>query len=266
MSLKETVAKNSTIDGECRIWGGTVNRLGRPYAYPTINGERKGIDLQLFLARKKFNLSPTTRVSITTTCGNPRCISMKHIEIGAFRGGRKKGYRKRGTKVANIDLNMQVFQMLVTQKRAIILDSLDIFNRTYQKILSNSAMLPYFQMCIQWHVGETLSALREKGLSENDLQTKYNLSTKAVRYVLSKHNYPIADEDLYLRLLKQCEVLGEHLVWCGEFKQDVPVYATFGGVYKNVLSQMYSVCHGAKLEIVNCSCGQENCVNPFHLE
>lgn len=263
MTLKELVAKKSILENGCRIWLGHLTKDHcRPYAYPTIDGKRKGVDIHRYLASKKFGLTSREYARVVTTCGNPRCININHIDIV-----RPKRIRVGGTiKKSEVELNMKVFELLVSSNVDNIATTLNLERGLVYRILSNTAMLPYFQLCIQWHTGVSLDKLRELNLSTKTLKEQCRLSTKAARFVQSEQNYPIADEDVYLDLLKQCAVAGDHLVWVGELRDGIPTYKTFGGYYKNAANQMYLAQYGVKSERVACMCGMKHCINPQHLE
>lgn len=264
-TLKELVAKKSRVDGECRIWLGHLTKEHcRPYAYPTIDGKRKGVDIHRYLAIKKFSLAPREYAKVITTCGNPRCINMKHIQIVKIERG-KRSTSNSGVKKANVELNMEVFKLLVTQSTNSIAEQLKIDRGLVYRILTNNAMLPYFQLCIQWHTGLSMAELRELNLTTQSLKLQ-RLSNKAIRYIQSEQDYRIVDEDAYLDVLKQCDVVGDHLVWLGELKDGIPTYKTFGGHRKNAAQQMYFAQYGAKSERIACMCGTKHCINPLHLE
>lgn len=266
-TLKELVAKKSRIDGDCRIWNGHLAQNGRPYAYPTIDGVRKAVDIHRYLADKKLNLAATDTIRIKMTCGNLRCINSNHITVEKVGRGRQKGSRNKGTKQANVELNLQVFKMLVTQSIPTTAGALNLSDLTVRRMLTNRSMLPYFQLCIQWHTGATVGELRQQGLTSLQLKVQYHLSKFAIQYILGSEDYRLVDEDLYLDLLKQCEVLGDHLVWCGAVDEDgVPVYKTYGGYVKNARQQMYTAFVGVTSNVVSCTCGVKNCISHLHLE
>lgn len=161
---------------------------------------------------------------------------------------------------------MQVFKLLVTSSVLEIADTLNLDRGLVYRIFANKAMFPYFQLCIQWHTGFSLNSLREQHLTKQQLKEQFNLSKKAIRYVLGRSNYNIVDEDAYVDILKQCDIVGDHLVWAGDIRDGIPTYKTFGGYQKNAAQQMYLAQYGVKSERVACMCGTVHCINPLHLE
>lgn len=267
MTLKEKVAKNSSVQGECLLWGGSVTKWGRPVAYITEKGVVKQVDLQLHLARKKFDLPCDTKVKITTTCGNPNCITKKHIEIGKVEKSHK-GRKKRGTKCADADLNIAVFRLLATHTPEQILLHTSISLTTLKYIMRNKAMLPFLQMRLQWHLGDVpLSSLWDSPLTDNQLKIKYGISQYAVEFIRSKQSFSIFDEDRFVNLLRECYVMGEHLVWKGKVLHNTPLLKTTGSYHKNAVKEFKCAVTGIyPYKTPSCICGEVDCINPFHLE
>lgn len=267
-TLKEIVVEKSVISGDCLLWQSTMTKWGRPVTNVVDEfGGKKTVDLQLYLARKKFNLPENTKVKIVTTCGNPNCITSSHIQLGKIERV-KSGRKKRGTKVASIKHNKAVFDLLVTTPPARIGGTVGLSYKTVKAIIKNKAMLPYFQLRLQWHIGEdTLDKIRQSHLPDNELALQHRISRYAVDFIRSEQNYPIADETLYLSMLAECEVLGDHLVWAGEIVRGSPMVRTFGNRLKSV-TKMFKYAVTGVLPPVSpcCSCKVEGCVNPFHLE
>lgn len=268
MTLKEKVAKNTIKQGDCLLWGGSITKWGRPVTYLTeADGTVKQVDLQLFLARKKFNLLDNTKVKITTTCGNKNCIAKQHIEIHKVVKN-TAGRKKRGTKCSDIALNMQVFTLAVNYTVPQIIMRTGVSRTTVLAILGNEAMLPYFQLRLQWHLGETvLSRVKVSNLSDEELKAKYFISQYAVDFIRSEQRFAIADEDLFVAVLRNCRVLGEHLVWDGEFYNGVALFRTIGGSRKSAFKSFKCAITGRyPAEVPRCLCGEVDCINPFHLE
>lgn len=265
MKLKDLVARKSKVEGSCRVWNGGLTTRGRPYVTQTVDGTLKTVDLHLYLARKVHGVKDNERVTIKTTCGNPRCINPKHLLVQKPNSGVAKGSRKTGAKYADVELNMQVFKSLVTLTKTDTKGILGLHNSTFDRIVSNKAMLPYFQLCIEWHTGVSVEELRARRVSQQKLKVEYRLSPTAIKYVLSDHNYYIEHEDLYLDLLKKCAVLGDHLVWVGDLRQNKPIFKTYAGFTKDATKQMYFAANGLRSDGLTCTCGQANCINPEHI-
>lgn len=261
-TLKEQVIKHSHVAGECRLWTGAMSRTKRPITNVEKDGKTKLVDIQLFLARKKFSLANNIRVGIKTTCGNPNCINVNHVELVPIT--RASTPRNRTDSVVSVaENNINVFKLAVTNPVEVIARDTNISKGSVLRILKNEAMLPYFQMRIEHFCGEPLEKLRT--LSVEALREK-GLAQKAIAYIQSEHNFRIVDEDLYLKVLSHCKVLGEHLVWNGEFINDIPVIRELSGRRRSAVKLFLSSVTGKQQDNIICACGYDGCINPYHLE
>lgn len=268
-TLKEIVSEKSVVNGGCRLWQSTMSKCNRPITSISDGvGGRRYIDLQLYLARKKFHLADNQRVNIITTCGNPNCITSSHIELGEIQRKRKSGTFIRKSSKSNIENNKCVFELIVSHKIAEVsrISSLSVY--LVKQILSNKAMYPYFQLCLEKHLGEVgLDELIQSVDADHKLKCQYNISRFAVDFIRSEQHYSIRDEDLFLEILSQCEVYGEHLVWGGNYLLKQPVVKTLGNYQKNVKKLFsYAVTGVIPNRIPKSICGCSNCINPFHME
>lgn len=268
-TLKEIVAEKSIVRGDCRLWQSTMAKNNRPITSIADGlGGRKYIDLQLYLARKKFHLADNQRVNIITTCGNPNCITASHIEIGGIQRKRKSGAFIRKSSKSNIENNKCVFDLIVSHKSTEVsrISGLSVY--LVKQILSNNAMFPYFQLCLEKHLGEVgLDELRRSVEADHKLKSQYNISRFAIDFIRSEQRYSIRDEDLFLEILSQCEVYGDHLVWGGDYLLKQPVIKTWGNYKKNAKKLFsYAVTGVMPERIPKVTCGCVNCINPFHME
>lgn len=268
-TLKEIVAEKSVIQGDCRLWQGTMAKNNRPITSLADGyGGRKYVDLQLYLARKKFNLADNQRVNIITTCGNPNCISKDHIELGEIQRKRKNNTFIRKSSKSNIEYNKRVFDLIVKHKVTEVSRISELSVYLVKSILANSAMYPYFQLRLEQHLGEvSIDALRESVEDEDKLRCRYNLSRFAMDFIRSEQRFAVRDEDLFVQLLSQCEVYGEHLIWGGDYFLKQPLIKTFGNYKKNAKKLFVYAVTGVKpVKIPRSICNCSNCINPFHME
>lgn len=267
-TLKEAVVKNSKVEGECRVWTGAMTSRGRPVA--TYEGEtgKVTVDLHRHLAGKKFNLPKGKRVSIATTCGNPRCISPAHIEVVKVKKPRIKKVVHINSQSKNMELNQQVFRLIINHSKQEIILKTGISYFVVNSILSNTAMLPFFQIVLESYLGaEVLATLRESEMSNRKMREKYKISSFAVKFIKSGLDFDIKDEEEYLLLLSQCVVVGEHLLWNGRVVNGTPVAPLVNGALRNARKIfVYSITGIIPNHDLQCNCGFDGCINPWHLE
>lgn len=266
-TLKEVVAANSKVEGKCRLWSKNLVR-GRPIAIFTgEDGVQQRVDLHVYLGRKKFDLQPNQRVSFRTTCGNPNCINSAHLELKTV--DRKLSGAYKSAKCSDMELNQKVFSLLVSESQMTISRVLGITRGVTLRIMKNTAMLPFFQLKLQAYLKDvTIEALRNSGMTSREMRVKYGLSHYAADFILSEQNYPTYDEPLYIDLLSNCIVLGDHLEWAGKVVNGGAVsnYLS-GGAWQSAVSLMYYCATKVKpTNIPKSNCGCENCMNPYHLE
>lgn len=260
-TLKEIVANNSRMQGDCLLWTGSLIR-GRPSARQYINGKYLNTDLQRYLAINKFGLDPNEAVSIRTTCGNPKCITKEHIELS------KREIKTRqlsSMKSVSNDMksNKTVFKMAVTKGYRLIGNALNITHTSARLLLKNEAMLPFFQVNLQEHTGKSLTELRSEDIDE--VVAKYKLSKFARTFIESGQTFNLHDEELYCHLLDECVVFKSHLIWLGEFKNDTPVSSVLVRYKLNAINLFMYATFGFDLDRkFITTCGMKNCVNPYH--
>lgn len=269
VTLRDQVARHSVFKKEtgCRLWTGTLSN-GKPIAWVEDEfGRKKGVYIQRYLVIKKFNLASNKQYSITTTCGNPNCLNKDHLELTTRK--RMCGYKtqnsRRGRLVGNMKHNKLIFETIVKNSRDVAASVTGLTIGTVVSILNNKAMLPFFQYQIEKQTGA--SSIHElKALSDKELRDK-GLGKLARALIRSEEAYRLYDPDLYLKLLDQCEVFGEDLVWVGEHnEQGVPVTDILG-TKQNALSVFVYATYGKHItNTYETKCGFNKCINPFHVE
>lgn len=267
-TLKEAVIENSKIEGACRVWTGNVTKRGRPIATYHSDTGAVMIDIQRYLAGKKFNLPSGKRVGITTTCGNPRCINSAHIEIAKIKRPRVKQFVRFDNKSRDVELNKQVFELVINHKKQDISDITGLSYYHISTILSNTVMLPFFQLKLEEYLGqELLMFLRSSDLSDRTIRKKYKLTSFALEFIKSGVSFDIRDDQEYITLLSQCFVMGDHLLWNGNVVNGTPVAPLVSGALRNARKMfVYSVTGQLPEHDPVCNCGFENCINPWHME
>ena len=189
-TLKEIVASNSRMQGDCRIWNGSLVR-GRPSARQVINGKYVNTDIQRYLAIKKFDLDPNTQVSLRTTCGNPNCITKDHIEI-VKREMKSRQLSSMQSVFNDMAANKTVFALAVAKGYKLIGKTLNISHTSVRTMLKNEAMLPFFQLKLQEHTGKTLTELRSADI--DTVVANYKLSNFSREFIESGQMYNLHDE------------------------------------------------------------------------
>lgn len=267
-SLKEAVQNNSHIDGDCRIWNGYMRYGKRPQAdIKCPDGSIKQVDLQRHLAIKRFNLPVDKRVSLTTSCGNPRCINGDHLVLLKHKVQKKETKLSRRTR-KNVDMATNKAVMLhsigggidyVADKTGL---SLGLILRIRQK---NSCMLPYFYELMRTHIGS--DKMREIALSDKNkvaMRSFFEVPDFVVKVIKENEFAPIHDFDLYSALLDECKAYMEHLVWNGKFLQGEPVSKAFDGTYRSARKLMAYALFGTPIDSQESGqCVFENCINPY---
>ena len=260
-TLKEIVASNSRLHGDCRIWTGSLVR-GRPAARQIMNGKYVNTDIQRYLAIKKFDLDPNTQLSLRTTCGNPLCITKDHIEV--VKREMKSRQLSSMTSVFNdMEANKKVFELAVTKGYKLIGKALNISHTSVRTMLTHEVMLPFFQIKLQEHTGKTLANLRSEDIDE--VVANYKLSKFAREFIESGQTFNLHDEALYCNLLDDCKVFKSHLIWVGETSHGTPVSMALDNYRRNALSLFMFAAFGFSIKgEYKVKCGFENCINPFH--
>lgn len=267
-TLKEAVAKNSKVEGDCRVWTGSVTNRGRPVVTYTSEDGLVTVDIQRYLIGKKHNLPSHKRVSITTTCGNPKCISSSHLQMNPVKKPRTKKTVRLDCKTRDVEVNKKVFDLAITHKKKDIASETGLSIFQVNSVLNNKAMLPYFGLMLEDYLAAKETLLAEASeLSDRTLMEKYKLSRFAINFIKSGESSNIHDQEAYLNLLSQCYVVGEHLVWGGKVMNGTPVYSLWTGALRNAKKLfVYSVSGEEPDHELQCNCGFESCINPYHLE
>lgn len=267
-SLKEAVLNNSHIQGECRIWDGSMRYGKRPQALITQpDGSKKWVDLQRHLAIKRFNLPVDKRISLTTSCGNPRCINGDHL-ILLEKVIRPETTRMsmRARKNADMSLNKAVMMYSLDGGIDYVADktglSLGVILRIRQK---NSCMYPYFFELMRAKLGS--KKMQEIALSDKnkvEMRSYFEVPDFVVKMLKENDYPPIHDFDLYNALLDECSAYMEHLVWNGKFLHGEPVSKALDGTYRSARKLMTYALFGTPLDSQGESeCGFQHCINPY---
>lgn len=266
--LKEVVARNSEVVEGHRLWKGKLLR-GRPSAAATDeNGKIKHIDIQRYLLIKKYNLNPDKQYSVVTTCGNPRCISTACIEVREKRTPRKK-LRKIGRMCGMMVNNKAVLGKSVYLSREGIAQQLGVSVGTITTIQKMPRIMAcYFQNRLEEHLTDvSIEEVRSSALPDKTLRKKYNLSKFAMDYIKNGADNPVHDPEVFSKVLNECEVVDDHLVWVGEFSNGYPVTRVMGGQARSAAAVFSFAVLGKNLDSsFRPVCGFENCVNPFCCE
>lgn len=267
-TLKEAVAKNSKVEGDCRVWTGSVTSRGRPVVTYTGEDGLVTVDIHRYLVGKKYDLPSNKRVSITTTCGNPKCISSSHLQVNPVKKPRTKKAVRLATKTREVEVNKEVFALAVNNKKKDIKAATGLSLFQVNSVLNNKAMYPYFEVKLEEYLGtEVFDLIKVKNLSGRTLMEKFKLSRFAVDFIKSGVSFDIKDQDGYFKLLSQCYIVGEHLVWDGKVMNGSPVASLGFGALRNAKKLFVYSVTGEDLEHEpQCNCGFENCINPWHLE
>lgn len=267
-TLKEAVAKNSMVMGDCRVWIGSVTKRGRPVVTYSVEDGLITVDIQRYLVGKKYDLPSNKRVSITTTCGNPKCISSSHLQVNPVKKPRTKKVVRLDCKTRDVEINKKVFGLAITHKKKDIKTETGLSIFQVNSVLNNKAMLPYFELMLEDYLAAKEILLAEaSALSDRTLMSKYSLSRFAINFIKSGASFDIKDQGAYLDLLSQCYVVGEHLIWNGKVMNGAPVYSLWTGALRNAKKLFVYSVTGEEIDYEpQCNCGFENCINPYHLE
>lgn len=261
--LVDRVKANIEMVDGCLIWKGAMSGNSPVIAKRKADGTYRNVNVRYLFARKKFP-EITERTRIKTSCGNPRCVNREHLELGTMM---KKARRVRsGSPKTNIVLNKEVFTLAVGMTADAMAEKANISAAAIRNMLKmNTAMYPFF--AYQLRQLRDIEAIRNDDREDRALMTEHNLSPFALKFIKEGNDYPLNDEDLYLKLLDECEVHNDHLVWVGEFSGKTPITHAFGrGRKANGL--FLSALRGGNYQDIElkCSCGYDCCVNPYHYE
>lgn len=260
-SLSERVKANIEIVDECLIWKGAMSGNTPVVGKRREDGTYRNISVRFLFARKKFE-GITERTRLKTSCGNPRCVHREHLELGTF--VKKERRVRSGSPKTNMQLNKEVFTLAISMTADLMSEKVNYSSAAVRNILRlNTAMYPYF--AYQLRQLRDVEAIRNDDRSDQELMADYKLSPFALNFIKQGNDYPLRDEDLFLKLLDDCEVHNDHLIWNGEFQGKTPITRTFKRGRK-VDGLFLSAVRGGNFQEIEltCSCGYDGCVNPYH--
>lgn len=247
--LSERVKEKLVREDDCIIWTGAMAG-GSPVIAKMKDGQWRNMNIRAMQGVKRYP-DTTLRTQFKTTCGNPRCIKPEHIVIGRQTINERRC--RSGTRKANAAVNIAVFDAVVRQSLDQASSEVNLAHSSLVNIIRhNTAMYPYFYTLLDEICD--VNGVKNSDQSRVALAEQYNISIFAVEF-LQKHTYePIKDVDAFKRLLVECEVHNDHLVWVGdevENPQELLGKAAFGAAFNNKKK---------------CTCGYKGCVNPYHYE
>lgn len=247
--LSERIQEKLTRDGDCIIWKGAMAG-GSPVIAKLKDGKWRNMNIRAMQGVKRYP-DTTLKTRFKTSCGNPRCVTPAHIILGSQSFVTRRC--RSGTKKANTENNIAIFKAMVQGGVEEAVTAANLSHGTTTQILyDNMAMYPYFYTLLN-EVCD-VEAIKSSDKSHALLAETYNISLFAVEF-LRKYNFsPIYDLDMFERLLMNCEVHKEHLIWVGEEVDDV-----VGMLYKAAFGA--AIPNGAKKV-----CDYDHCVNPYHYE
>lgn len=261
-SLSERVKDNLTVEGDCLIWKGAMAGNSPVITKRYADGTYRNVNVRYLFARKKFD-GITERTRTKTSCGNPRCVNRKHIELGTMVKAKRRV--RSGSPKANMQRNKEVFTLAIHLSAEAMEEKANASAVSIRNMLkNNTAMYPFF--AYQLRQLRDVEAVRSDDRSDRELMAEYNLSLFALEFIKAGNDYPLVDEELYLKLLDECEVHNDHLVWVGEFQGNTPITRIFK-CGRKVECLFLSALRGGNYQDVDlvCSCGYDGCVNPYHL-
>lgn len=263
-AVKEKLKELTYItDDGCKIWQGTMQD-GNPWISVERGGIRKRFNIRRLAGIKKYKLPLDTRTRFKTTCGNPRCYASEHLELVEIT---RKSRLRKGTSRSNIENNKAVFKHMVHSGiNSLDVEAMGITVSHARNILKNTAMLPYFHHELSLHLlPEKIEDLKNLDLKPKEFREKFNISLFAYNYIQAGDYYPVKEIELFMDLLDNCEVLGSHLVWNGEYHSGTPVYKWTDKRYHSVLRMfMYATFGLNAYSDYELTCTEKNCVNPYH--
>lgn len=267
--IKTAIEKRSERqDNGCIKWTGAIARGQPKFGYVTADGKRRQLNPQRTILVDKFGLDPNKQHSYTTTCGDPLCVNPEHIVLGKRPYTRKlKAARK--IKINNMATHKKVLSILTLGADAIA-DKLRIDTGVINRIRLHTVLYPYLQQKIEEALpkGITIAKIREEQFDREEVRLMGGFRLFAMDYIYSEKYYPVFAFGLYDKLLEECAVYGEHLLWLGDRdNNDEPVFTLVGGKTVTARGAFMNALFGANIEAkYRCTCGNDDCVNPYHLE
>lgn len=261
-TLSERVKEGLTVEGDCLVWKGAMSGNTPVISKRRADGTYRNVSVRFLLARKKFE-NITERTRLKTSCGNPRCVKREHIELGTMVN--KERRVRSGSPKADMKMNKEVFTLAISMTADVMAEKVNYSAAAIRNVLKmNSAMYPYFNL--QLGRLRDVDAIRNDDRSDGAIMNEYRISPFALAFIKENKEYNIADEELYLKLLDECEVHNDHLVWVGEFQGKTPISRAFNTGRKATNLLISAVFGGNYQEVdLKCSCGYEGCINPYHI-
>lgn len=261
-TLSERVKEGLTVEGDCLVWKGAMSGNTPVISKRRVDGTYRNVSVRFLLARKKFE-NITERTRLKTSCGNPRCVKREHIELGTMVN--KERRVRSGSPKANMKMNKEVFTLAISMTADVMAEKVNYSATTIRNVLKmNTAMYSFFNL--QLRRLRDVDAIRNDDRSDGAIMNEYRISPFALAFIKENKEYNIADEELYLKLLDECEVHNDHLVWVGEFQGKTPITRAFNTGRKATNLLISAVFGGNYQEVdLKCSCGYEGCINPYHI-
>ena len=260
-TLSERVKEGLTVEGDCLVWKGAMSGNTPVISKRRDDGTYRNVSVRFLLARKKFE-NITERTRLKTSCGNPRCVKREHIELGTMVN--KERRVRSGSPKVNMKMNKEVFTLAISMTADVMAEKVNYSAAAIRNVLKmNTAMYPYFNL--QLGQLRDVDAIRNDDRSDSVIMDEHRISPFALAFIKENKEYRIADEELYLKLLDECEVHNDHLIWNGEFQGKTPITRAFKRGRK-VDGLFLSAVRGGNFQEIEltCSCGYDGCVNPYH--
>lgn len=260
-TISERVKANIEMVDGCLIWKGAMSGNSPVIGKRMADGSYRNVNVRYLFARKKFD-GITERTRLKPSCGNPRCVHREHIELGTT--PTKERRARSGSQKSNMQRNKELFTLAVYLTAEKMVEKANVSAGAIRNMLNhNTAMYPFF--AYQLRQLRDVEAIRNDDRSNQEMMNEYNLSPFALKFIRAGNDYRLKDEDLYLKLLDECEVHNDHLVWVGEYQGATPITRAFKRGRKVDGLFVSSVYGGNYQEVeLKCSCGYNGCVNPYH--
>ncbi len=261
--LSERVKAKLVQEGDCLIWKGAMVGQSPVIGVRQEDGSYRNLNIRAFRGTKIYEGTTLTTI-FKTSCGNPRCVAKEHIILGSPLAGRT--FFRAGAKKNLMDVNKKIFDLAVTMAAEDMADEVGLAPTAIRKILAeNTAMYPYFTIRLAAHCN--LEDVKAFTGTQNAAREYFNISQFAWRFVKGNKMQTVRDEEMYIKLLDECEVRGPHLVWVGDTAGGTPVSGALGSKRRDAFKLLVAAVHGGSKSHLfeGCSCGFEGCINPFHV-